>query len=59
MKFQWVQYVLETFQKISKDDMRKAGFTGYLYNFSVDYEAIAVDDIKDIHKYLMKKNDIV
>ena len=35
--------------------MKKAGFNGYVYDFSVDYDAIAVDDIKDIHKYLMKK----
>ena len=27
--------------------------------FSVDYDAIAVDDILDIHNYLIKKNDIV
>ena len=27
--------------------------------FSVDYDYLAVDDIKDIHKYLMKKNIIV
>ena len=26
-----------------------------LYDFSVDYDATEVDDIKDIHKYLMKK----
>ena len=39
--------------------MKKAGFTGYVYDFSVDYNAIAVDNIKDIHKYLMKKNEIV
>ena len=39
--------------------MKKTGFTGYVYDFSVDYDSIAVDDIKDIHKYLMKKNDIV
>ena len=38
--------------------MKRTGFTGYAYDFSVDYEAIAVDN-KDIHKYLMKKNDIV
>ena len=43
----------------SADNMKKIGFTGYLYDFSVDYDAIAVDDIKDIHKYLMKKNNIV
>ena len=39
--------------------MKKTGFTGYVYGFSVDYEAIAVDDIRNIHKYLMKKNGIV
>ena len=48
---------------ISKDwsveNKKRIGFTGYVYDFSVDYEAIAVDDIKSIHKYLMKKNDIV
>ena len=43
----------------STDNMKKTGFNGYVYNFSVDYDAIAVDDIKDIHKYLMKKNNIV
>ena len=37
----------------------KTGFTGYVYDFSVDYEATHVDDIKDIDKYLMKKNNIV
>ena len=39
--------------------MKKTGFTGYVYDFSVDYNAITVDSIKDIHKYLMVKNDIV
>ena len=34
-------------------------FNGYVYNFSVDYDTIAVDDILDIHNYLVKKNDIV
>ena len=43
----------------STDNMKKTGFTGYVYDFSVDYDSIAVDDIKDIHKYLMRKNDIV
>ena len=41
------------------DNMKKAGLTGYVYDLSVDYYHIAVDDIKDIHKYLMKKNNIV
>ena len=39
--------------------MKGTGLTVYVYDFSVDYEAIEVDDIKNIHKYLMKKNDIV
>ena len=39
--------------------MKKTGFNAYLYDFSVDYDAIAADDILDIHKYFMKKkNDI-
>ena len=29
---------------------------GYVYNFSVDYDTIVVNDILDIHKYLLKKN---
>ena len=41
------------------DNIKISGFTGYVYDFSVDYDAIAADDIKDIHKYLMKKNNIV
>ena len=35
--------------------MKKTGLNGYVYDFSVDYDAIAVDDILDIHNYLMKK----
>ena len=41
----------------SVDNMKKTGFNGYAYDFSADYDAITVDDIKDIHKYLMKKNN--
>ena len=29
------------------------------YDISVDYDASAVDDILDIHKYLMKKIKII
>ena len=44
----------------SIDNMKKkTAFNGYVYDFSVDYDAIDVDDIVDIHKYLMKKNNIV
>ena len=41
------------------DNMKKTGFTDYVYDFSVDYDSVAVNDIKNIHKYLMKKNIIV
>ena len=30
-----------------------------VYDFSVDYDAIAVDDILDINKYLIKKNIMI
>ena len=45
--------------KISKDwstdNMKKTGFNGYVYDFSVGYDATDVNDIAEIHKYLMKK----
>ena len=37
----------------------KTGLTGYIYDFSVDYWAMTNDEILDIHKYLMKKNNVV
>ena len=43
----------------SVDIMEKTGLNGYVYDFSVDYDSIAVDDRLDIHKYLMEKNVIV
>ena len=43
----------------SVDNMKKTVFTGYVYDFSADYDAIAVDNILDFHKHLMKKNNIV
>ena len=39
--------------------MKKTGFNGYVYDFRVDYSATDVDDIKDIHNHLMKKNNVV
>ena len=35
------------------------GLNGYVYDFSLDYDAIAVNDILDIHKYLMKKDNVI
>ena len=43
----------------SIDNMKKTWLNGYVYDFSVDYDAIAVHDILDIYKYLMKKNNFV
>ena len=42
----------------SLDNMDKTGLNGYAYDFSVDYDAIAVDYILDIHKYVMERNNI-
>ena len=37
------------------DNMKKSGIKSYAYDFSVDYDAITVDDTLDTHKYLTKK----
>ena len=42
----------------SIDNIKKTKLNGCVYDFSVDYNAIAVDNILDIHKYLMEKNNI-
>ena len=47
---------LKTFQQVTR---KKTGFNGYIYEFSADYNTIDVNHIKDKHKYLMKKNNIV
>ena len=47
----WLGNILKDW---SLDNMKKTGLNGYVYDFSVDYDAIAVDDILHIHNYLMK-----
>ena len=43
----------------SADNMKKkTGLYGTVYGFSVDYDAVSVDDILSIHKYLLKKHNI-
>ena len=37
----------------SVDHIKKNWIYWFVYDFRVNYEAIAVDDIKNIHKYLM------
>ena len=39
--------------------IQKTRLNGYINEFSVDYSDAAVDDIQDIHNYLMKKNETV
>ena len=51
---------LENISKdFSVDNTKKTGLFGNVYEFSVDYDAVANDKILDIHKYLMEKNNIV
>ena len=47
------------FEDFSKDNMKKTGLIESVYNFSVDYNGIAVNEILDIYKYLMEKNGIM
>ena len=39
-------------------DRKSTGLYGYVYDFSVDYNAITNDKIHDIHRYLMGKSNI-
>ena len=39
--------------------MKKAGLNGHVYKFNVDYHVIAIDNVLDIHKHLMKKNNMI
>ena len=34
----------------SVDDKKKTRLNGYVYDFSVHYDAITIDDVLDIHK---------
>ena len=54
------QLCLENILKdLSVDNMKKTGLNGYVYDFSVDYDSIAVNDILDTHKYLIKYNKMI
>ena len=43
----------------TNDDKKITGFNGYIYDFSTDDNVINKSDILDVHKYLMKKNNMV
>ena len=47
------------FKDCSSNNMKKTGLTGYVYDFSVGYNTVTVDDVKDIDNYLMKKNNMI
>ena len=59
LRLQQLHHVQEIFQDWSAENMKKSGLNEHVYDFSVNYDAIAVDDILDIHNHLMKKNDPV
>ena len=70
MKFKAIDSAIATtplcLGNISKDfsvhnikKKKKAGLYEYVYDFSVECKAIAVDDILDIHKYLTKKKYLI
>ena len=42
----------------SVDNMNSTEFPGCVYDFSVDYDGAAGDDILDIHNCFMKRNSI-
>ena len=48
------------FQKILQfiTSKNRTELCGYVYDFSIGYDSIDVDDTLDIHKYLMKKHNI-
>ena len=40
------------------DNKKNTGWNRYFHDFSVDYDAVAFNDILGIHKYLIKKNNM-
>ena len=52
----WLGNISKVF---SVDKMKVTGLYGYVYDVSVDYDVIAVINILDIQKNLMKKNVMV
>ena len=42
-------------EDFSSANMKKIGLYGSVFDFKVEYRASAVDDILDIHKYLVRK----
>ena len=51
-------YLGNSSKDFSVDNMKKTRLNGYVFDFSVDFDAIAVNDILDIHKYLTEMHGI-
>ena len=47
------------FKRLFSRQYKETGLYGNVWDFSVDFTSIAVNDILDTDKYLMKKNGIV
>ena len=43
----------------SVDNMKNTGLKDCIYDFSNNFDVIWVSDILEIHKFLMKKNEII
>ena len=43
---------------LSATESRDVSLNGNVYDFSIDYNSIDETDILNIHKYLMRKNNI-
>ena len=41
------------------DNLEKTGLNDYVYDSTFYFDAIAINDILDIHKHLKKKNDVI
>ena len=41
------------------DNMKKTGLNRLVYNFSLNYDTVDTSNIVGIHRYLIKKHDIV
>ena len=47
------------FKRLFVNNVKDIELNWYVYDWSVDYDAIAIVDILDIQKYLMKKNKMI
>ena len=48
-------YLGNTSKGFAVDHMKNNGLNGYAYDLSADYDPIAVEDVLEIDKYLIKK----